>query len=458
MLFKQSVPFIKEFVEKINTELQKNSDDKLSRAQKTWLAFCITGILLTNTINWAKFERSGLKTYSVAALSWMFRHSKINWERLLYSSIKNILRRYDIKNAVLAIDDTEKKRAKTTKKIHKVHKVKDKKTGGWFMGQSIVFLVLISPKITLPAGFRFYMPDPELTKWHKKKRKKEKNLGKKPIRRPEYPTKQELSLYLLQKFAADFPEVHIRAVLADSLYCTGHFLNNASDIFGGTQVISQLRKNQKIRWRNKEITVQQYFASHPGTSQTLHIRGDKERPVIMGSARLYVRSHSQKRFVIAIKYEGETEYRYLAASDMTWRTQDIAQTFTLRWLIEVFIQDWKSYEGWKNMSKQQGEKGSGQSLILSLLADHAVLLHPEFTARIENKLPALTVGSIIEKVKAESLLSVIQDILVSDNPQSDFELFRDTLFKTLNTLTSKKHMITKFLGRMEPTPALKYKI
>lgn len=160
MLFKQSVPFIKEFVEKINTELQKNSDDKLSRAQKTWLAFCITGILLTNTINWAKFERSGLKTYSVAALSWMFRHSKINWERLLYSSIKNILRRYDIKNAVLAIDDTEKKRAKTTKKIHKVHKVKDKKTGGWFMGQSIVFLVLISPKITLPAGFRFYMPDP----------------------------------------------------------------------------------------------------------------------------------------------------------------------------------------------------------------------------------------------------------------------------------------------------------
>ena len=85
------------------------------------------------------------------------------------------------------------------------------------------------------------------------------------------------------------------------------------------------------------------------------------------------------------------------------------------------------------------------------------LLHPEFTARIESKLPALTVGSIIEKVKAESLLSVIQDILVSDNPQSDFELFRDTLFKTLNTLTSKKHMITKYLGRMEPTPALKYK-
>ena len=104
----------------------------------------------------------------------MFRHSNINWERLLYSSIKNILRRYEIENAVLAIDDTEKKRAKTTKKIHNVHKVKDKKTGGWFMGQSIVFLVLISPKITLPVGFRFYMPDPELTKWYKKKAKKRK--------------------------------------------------------------------------------------------------------------------------------------------------------------------------------------------------------------------------------------------------------------------------------------------
>ncbi|VFN08016.1 MAG: hypothetical protein BECKG1743D_GA0114223_112391, partial [Candidatus Kentron sp. G] len=37
----------------------------------------------------------------------------------------------------------------------------------------------------------------------------------------------------------------------------------------------------------------------------------------------------KKRFVIALKYEGETDYRYLVASDLTWRTDDIVQAFTL---------------------------------------------------------------------------------------------------------------------------------
>jgi hypothetical protein len=37
-------------------------------------------------------------------------------------------------------------------------------------------------------------------------------------------------------------------------------------------------------------------------------------------------------------------YRSLIASDLSWRTLDIVQGQTLRWLVEVFIQDWKSYE------------------------------------------------------------------------------------------------------------------
>ena len=65
----------------------------------------------------------------------------------------------------------------------------------------------------------------------------------------------------------------------------------------------------------------------------------------MGSARLYVCAHHTKRFVIALKYEGEEEYRYLVARDLTWRTLDIVQAHTLRWLVEVFIQDWKAHEG-----------------------------------------------------------------------------------------------------------------
>jgi hypothetical protein len=35
-------------------------------------------------------------------------------------------------------------------------------------------------------------------------------------------------------------------------------------------------------------------------------------------------------------------YRSLLASDLSWRTLAIVQGHTRRWLVEVFIQDWKS--------------------------------------------------------------------------------------------------------------------
>ena len=44
------------------------------------------------------------------------------------------------------IDDTDKKRSKSTKKISYAHKIKDKGSGGYIMGQSLVFLVLITPE------------------------------------------------------------------------------------------------------------------------------------------------------------------------------------------------------------------------------------------------------------------------------------------------------------------------
>ena len=47
---------------------------------------------------------------------------------------------------------------------------------------------------------------------------------------------------------------------------------------------------------------------------------------------------------------------------LTWRTQDIIQAFTLRWLVEVFVQDWKTYEGWGALTKQPGEEGSSPAI------------------------------------------------------------------------------------------------
>jgi len=38
-----------------------------------------------------------------------------------------------------------------------------------------------------------------------------------------------------------------------------------------------------------------------------------------------------------LKYEGEDEYRYITATDLSWRAIDIVSAYALRWLVEVFI-------------------------------------------------------------------------------------------------------------------------
>ena len=92
--------------------------------------------------------------------------------------------------------------------------------------------------------------------------------------------------------------------------------------------------------------------------------------------------------------EEEETYRYLLASDLTWRTLDMVQGHSLRWLVEVFVQDWKGHEGWAQLTKQPGEEGARRSVILSLLVDHALFVHPAQEAQLKNNLPAYTVGSL----------------------------------------------------------------
>jgi hypothetical protein len=130
----------------------------------------------------------------------------------------------------------------------------------------------------------------------------------------------------------------------------------ASRVFDGVQVISQLKSAQNVRFKNKTMTVESFFSTYAATTETIPIRGGDPVRAVVASARLHVCAHGVKRFVIAIKYEGEEQYRYLVASDLSWRTQDIIKAQSLRWLIEVFNEDWKQNEGWGQLTKQQGEE------------------------------------------------------------------------------------------------------
>jgi len=457
VLFIKPIPFINEFVEQLEQGIQRyKTNYKLSVKQRYWLSFCLTGILLSNKVCWTSFEQAGLGGYKLAALSWMFRHSKLLWPILLHVAIMLILEKYGITEGELVGDDSDRQRAKLTKRIFAAHKIFDKKTGGWFNGQSIVLLLLVTSKVTIPVGFKFYQPDPLVVEWRKTVKKlKEKDTDKsqfpaKPSHNPAYPTKLELLLELLQEFASNHPNIRVKAILVDALYGSAKFMDQAGKIFNKVQIVSQLKKTQKVRFRCQEMTVEQYFEKYPGVKTTIQIRGGKEVTVVLGSVRIYVKAHGQKRFVIALKYEGEENYRYLVASDMSWRTADIASAYTLRWLVEVFIEDWKLHEGWGQVAPQFDEDGSSKSLTLSILLDYALLLHPEQQARIENKLPACTVGSLQQKSRMDALLDVFRDVVNADNPHKYLDEIVEVAKKLFPLRDSGKHMNGRDLGRLEP--------
>ncbi len=210
----------------------------------------------------------------------MFRHSKIPWDHLLVASVRVILRHHGITSGTLVIDDTDNPRSKSAKTLAHLYKLRDKESGGYLWGQSLVFLVLVTPKISLPVGFVFSQPAPELSAWYKtdktlKKQGVPKNQRpRKPAPNPHYPTKQQLALRLLEAFKAHHPAIRVSLHHRGCpLWYGDAFVDEASALFGGVQVLSQIRSNQNIRVGKRDQHVADYFATHPGTPHPIRIRG-----------------------------------------------------------------------------------------------------------------------------------------------------------------------------------------
>ncbi len=446
MIIGEGLPFIQNYIQALNEAIKAHSPDReLTRTQRYWLSFVILGLLITNTLCWAKFQRFGAGHYTTAALCWMFRKAKVAWDLLLYASVIKIIERYEIRSGILVIDDTDLERSKNTTQIAKVHKIRDKKHAGFFNGQNIIFLLLVSESLSIPVGFCFYEPDPAISAWKREdKRLRQKGVKpeyrpKRPERDPAYPTKLSLALNLLEVFIKNFSFISIKAVIADTFYGSREFMNGALAVTKQPQVISQLKKTQLINVAGKFIPVGEYFANYRGTTEEVQLR-QTDKKITYRSAKFKVKSHDKKMFVIALKYEGETEFRYLVAHDTTWRDIDVIKAYAFRWLVEVFLQDWKMYEGWHELAMQRGIDGSEHGVIISLLSDHALHFHQQQLALHENKQPAATVGSLREKVMMESLMAFIQNIVNSDNPKASFETYSENLSELFQLRSSLKHM------------------
>ena len=118
MILAKPASFVSACIDAVDEAMrQQHPHHGMSAMQRTWLAFCVTAVLVTNSICWARFERASLGTYSLAALSWMFRHSKMPWDHLLVASVRVILRHHGITSGSLVIDDTDNPRSKSAKAL-----------------------------------------------------------------------------------------------------------------------------------------------------------------------------------------------------------------------------------------------------------------------------------------------------------------------------------------------------
>ncbi len=70
------------------------------------------------------------------------------------------------------------------------------------------------------------------------------------------------------------------------------------------------------------------------------------------------------------------------------------------------------------------------------------MLHPAQQARLENKLPAYTVGSLIGQIKVASMLSVIRDLVLGGDAEVELRQLSETLQRDFFTLKASNLRIS----------------
>ena len=59
MLIGTPAPFVSAFVDAVDETIREHSPSHgMSTMQRAWLAFCVTAVLVTNSICWARFARA----------------------------------------------------------------------------------------------------------------------------------------------------------------------------------------------------------------------------------------------------------------------------------------------------------------------------------------------------------------------------------------------------------------
>jgi hypothetical protein len=86
-----------------------------------------------------------------------------------------------------------------------------------------------------------------------------------------------------------------------------------------------------------------------------------------------------------------------------------------------------------------------------------LLLHPEQSARLNNKQSGWPVGCMTERLKMDALISSVTDIVHAENPIAALDSLTKVLRDAVPERSSRKHMAGLDLGRQEATNSLRYR-
>ena len=99
--------------------------------------FCVTAVLVTNSICWARFERQPRHLFA-GSLVLDVSTQQDTLGSILVASVRVILRHHGSTSGNLVIDDTDNPRSKSAKALAYLYKLRDKESGGLW-GQSPSF-------------------------------------------------------------------------------------------------------------------------------------------------------------------------------------------------------------------------------------------------------------------------------------------------------------------------------
>ena len=168
MVFGKPAPFVSAFVTAVDEAMRAQSPSHgMPTMQRAWLAFCITAVLVTSTPS----AGHALNVPASAAMRWRLcpgcfaiaRCPGTVSRRVCGSSCATMACTLGASSLTIRTTNAPK-RPKRSAYLYKLH---DKESGGCVWGQSLVFLVLVTPKISIPVGC-LYQPAPELSAWYKK--------------------------------------------------------------------------------------------------------------------------------------------------------------------------------------------------------------------------------------------------------------------------------------------------